>query len=55
MARQIHLARTARLAGEAFAFTDTAAEMVRPRRPFLGGLAWVFIAAAAAAAVYVGL
>jgi len=53
-ARHLHLARTARLAGEAFAFTD--AEPAPPvRRLPAGGLAWIFIAAAAAAALYLGI
>jgi hypothetical protein len=55
MARNIQLTRTAQLAGEAFAFTDHAAVAPSARRPLLGGLGWVFIAAAAAAAIYLGL
>jgi len=52
--QHLRLARTARLAGEAFAFNEP--EQVRPtvrRLPF-GGLAGAFIALAAATALYFG-
>ena len=51
--RHIHLARTARLAGEAFAFADPDAGAAKERRLPLGGLAWLFIAAAGAAGLYI--
>lgn len=52
--QHLRLARTARLAGEAFAFNEP--EQVRPaaRRLPLGGLAGAFIALAAATALYFG-
>jgi hypothetical protein len=48
--RHIHLARSARLAGEAFAFAEPQAAPTRERRLPLGGMAWLFIAAAGVAA-----
>ena len=55
MARDMQLTRSARLAGEAFAFADHGTEAARVRGPALGALEWIFIAAAAAAGIYLGL
>lgn len=54
LGRQIHLARAARLAGEAFALSDHEPDDSRARRIPFGGVASIFIAAAAAAALYMG-
>ncbi len=52
--RHLHLARTARLAGEAFAFPDPEARPT-PSRPLpRGGIAGVFLALAAMAGLYLG-
>jgi hypothetical protein len=56
-AQYLHLARTARLAGEAFALVDVEpdASTSAPRRTLvLGGLAWTFVGVVAAAALYLG-
>lgn len=55
-AQHLYLARTARLAGEAFALdVEPDASTSAPRRTFvLGGLAWAFVGVAAAAALYLG-
>ncbi|HEY8383645.1 MAG TPA: hypothetical protein VIL09_15970 [Microvirga sp.] len=52
--QHLRLARTARLAGEAFAFNEP--EQVSPavRRLPIGGLALTFVALAAATALYLG-
>ena len=54
-AKQVHLNRVAHVAGEAFAFVEPepAAPAVR-RRPLIGGILWLMIGAAAAAAFWVG-
>ncbi|HEX2134398.1 MAG TPA: hypothetical protein VHG30_00615 [Microvirga sp.] len=52
--RHLHLARTARLAGEAFAFADPDARAAPTRRLPLGGIAWVFLAVAGVAGLYLG-
>jgi hypothetical protein len=51
--RHLHLTRTARLAGEAFAFADPEADLAPARRLPLGGLAWTFLAVAALAGLYI--
>ena len=53
--RHIHLVRAARLAGEAFAFPDPELDEARAWRMPLGGVASLFLAAAAAAALYLAL
>jgi hypothetical protein len=53
--RHLHLTRTARLAGEAFAFADPEAASAPARRVPLGGLAWTFLAVAALAGLYLGV
>jgi hypothetical protein len=53
--RHLHLTRTARLAGEAFAFADPEAASAPARRVPLGGLAWTFLAVAALAGLYLGI
>ena len=55
LGRQIHLARAARLAGEAFALSDAEPDDLRGRRIPFGGVASIFIAAAFAVALYIGL
>jgi len=55
MVRHIQLARRARVAGEAFAFPDPEAAGMPARRLPLGGPMWIFLAAAAAAGLYLGL
>jgi hypothetical protein len=54
LGRHIHLARAARFAGEAFAFSDAEPGALPARRIPFGGLASIGIAAAAAAALYMG-
>jgi hypothetical protein len=49
------LTRTARVAGEAFAYVDQDGEAVPARRWPVGGLAWTFVAIAAAAALFLGV
>jgi hypothetical protein len=53
-ARHLHLARTARVAGEAFAFVDPDAPPAA-RRLSVGGLAWLFLAVGFGVAAYLGL
>ena len=55
MAPNLHLARSARLAGEAFAFAEPDGRPVPSRRISLGGLAWLFVALAAVTGLYLGL
>ncbi len=54
-AKQVHLSRVAHVAGEAFAFVDAEPTPISHRRPLLGGILWLMIGAAAAAALWVGL
>ena len=53
-AQTLKLARTARVAGEAFAFVDQDAAAMPARRRPVGGLAWCFVAIAAAVALFLG-
>ena len=53
-ARHLHLARTARVAGEAFAFVDHEAAAGARRFRVPGALIWLFVAAAAGLALYTG-
>ncbi len=53
-AQTLKLARTARVAGEAFAFVDQDGEAVPARHWPVGGLAWTFVAIAAAVALFLG-
>jgi hypothetical protein len=52
--RHMHLTRTARLAGEAFAFAEPEADAAPVRRLPLGGLPWIFLAVAALTGLYLG-
>lgn len=52
--RQLQLTRTARVAGEAFAFLEPDTPHA-PARRLPGGLAWMFLGIAAAAGLYLGL
>jgi hypothetical protein len=54
-ARQLHLARAARTAGEAFAFIDQEAEGTGRRALPVGGIALSMLGLLAAAALFVGL
>ena len=54
-AKRVHLNRVAHVAGEAFAFVEP--EPAVPavhRRPLIGGILWLMISAAAAAALWIG-
>ena len=54
-AKQVHLNRVAHVAGEAFAFVDSEPAVPAPqRRPLIGGILWLMMGAAAAAALWVG-
>lgn len=54
-AQQVHLNRVAHVAGEAFAFVDAEPVAAGPqRRPLFGGILWLMVGAAAAAALWVG-
>lgn len=53
-AQQVHLNRVAHVAGEAFAFVDSEPAPAAQRRPMVGGILWLMIGAAAAAALWVG-
>jgi hypothetical protein len=55
-AKQVHLNRVAHVAGEAFAFVEPepAAPTTNRRPVVIGGILWLMIGAAAAAALWVG-
>ena len=53
--RQLQLTRTARVAGEAFAFMEPDADRAASPRRLPGGIAWMFLGIAAAAGLYLGL
>jgi hypothetical protein len=55
-AKQLHLNRAARVAGEAFAFVEPeSARAVSQLRAFrIGGFVWLMLGAAAAAALFAG-
>ena len=53
-AKQVHLNRVAHVAGEAFAFVDSDPAPTTHRLPVVGGILWLMIGAAAAAALWVG-
>jgi hypothetical protein len=54
-ARHLQLARTARLAGEAFAFNDSDARLMpAARRPTFGAWAWGLVTLAAGVGLYLG-